>query len=66
MSDFVEVDRSRITTNGGSQYMLVPKFMRREFETDFGDEVIFERNAEGETRIRVERKQDDKETRQTA
>ena len=41
MNNLVEIDRSKIIDVSGSQYMLVPKTLRRLHNTKVGDEVTF-------------------------
>ena len=54
MSNLVEIDRVKIIDIGGSPYMLVPKFMRREGAM-IGNEVVFLKSADSnEPVLRVE------------
>ena len=56
MNNLVEIDRCNIIDVSGSQYMLVPKALRRKYSTEIGDEVTFFGMAESDdTVIRIEK-----------
>lgn len=56
MERFVEIDRQKIVKMGGSQYVLVPQSLRRENESEPGDEVLFLRApGSSDTIIRIQK-----------
>lgn len=46
MADLIEIDRQTVREIGGSLYVLIPKQLRREGNTEPGDEVIFSKDPE--------------------
>lgn len=41
MTGMVEIDRTKLTNMGGSQYALIPRQLRSRFNTEPGDEIIW-------------------------
>lgn len=39
--NLVEIDRAKIVNSGGSQYSRVPPALKRLFESEFGDSLVF-------------------------
>jgi len=46
--DLVEVGRQRVTKIGTSPYILLPHFLRRRFNVDYDDTVLFLQRAESD------------------
>lgn len=61
MSDnLVEIDRAKIVNSGGSQYSRVPPALKRLFESEFGDSLIYKQAPGSKAVVIAIEKQEEK------